>query len=90
MILFIVKGNSGGPVFNHDGEIIGILSTKDKEAEGVAFAIQSKYIHLAIESLRKDTAYQSLKLPVKSSLRGLDQKQQFKKIQDYIFMVKGD
>ncbi len=37
-------GNSGGPVFNHNGEVIGILSAKETEAEGVVFAIQSKYI----------------------------------------------
>lgn len=84
------RGNSGGPVFNHNGEVIGIISKKDMEAEGVAFAIQSKYIFDAIDELKKDTAYQSLKLPVKSTLRGLDNKQQVKKIQDFIFMVKGD
>jgi serine protease Do len=84
------RGNSGGPVFNHDGEVIGIISTKEIEAEGVAFAIQSKYIIDAIAELKKDTAYQSLKLPLKSSLRGLDKRQQVKKIQDFVFMVKGD
>lgn len=84
------RGNSGGPVFNHEGEVIGILSTKETEAEGVAFAIQSKYIFTAINELRKDTAYKNLRLPLKSNVRGLDTKQQVKKIQDYVFFVKGD
>ncbi|MCC7401839.1 MAG: trypsin-like peptidase domain-containing protein [Chitinophagaceae bacterium] len=87
-------GNSGGPVFNHEGEVIGILSTKETEAEGVAFAIQSKYIYSAINELKKsnykDTAYQSLRIPVKSSVRNMDTKEQVKKIQDYVFFVKGD
>lgn len=84
------RGNSGGPVFNHDGEVIGIISTKETEAEGVAFAIRSKYIIDAMEQLKKDTIYRSLKIPVKSTLHGLEKKQQVKKIQDYVFMVKGD
>ncbi len=84
------RGNSGGPVFNHDGEVIGIISTKETEAEGVAFAIRTKYILDAIDEIKKDTAYQSLKLPVKSMLRGMDKKQQVKRIQEFIFMVKGD
>ncbi|HWR33141.1 MAG TPA: S1C family serine protease [Chitinophagaceae bacterium] len=84
------RGNSGGPVFNHNGEVIGILSTKETESEGVAFAIQSKYIFNAIEELKKDTAYQSLKLSLKSSVRGMARQDQVKKIQDYVFMVKGD
>lgn len=84
------RGNSGGPVFNHNGEVIGILSTKETEAEGVAFAIQSKYIYAAIDNLKKDSTYQNLKLPVKSSVRGMDKQQQVKKIEEYVFMVKGD
>lgn len=81
-------GNSGGPVFNHDGEVIGILSTKETEAEGVAFAIQSKYIYNVVEELKKDTANQKIKLPTKSSVAGMNKQQQFKKIEDFIFMVK--
>ena len=84
------RGNSGGPVFNHNGEVIGILSTKETESEGVAFAIQSKYIFDAIDQLKKDTAYQSLKLSAKSSVRGMNKQQQVEKIRDYVFMVKGD
>lgn len=83
-------GNSGGPVFNHNGEVIGILSTKEVQAEGAVFAIQSKYIFDAIEQLKKDTAYQRIKVNTISSVRGMDKMQQVKKIQDYVFMVKGD
>lgn len=84
------RGNSGGPVFNHNGEVIGILSTKETESEGVAFAIQSKYIIDAIDELKKDTAYQTVKLPVRSSVKGMAKQAQVNKMLDYVFMVKGD
>ena len=84
------RGNSGGPVFNHNGEVIGIISTKDTESEGVAFAIQSKYIFDVIDELKKDTIYQSVKLTSKSAVRGMAKQDQVKKIQDFVFMVKGD
>lgn len=82
-------GNSGGPVFNRRGEIIGILSTKETQADGVVFAIQSKYIIQAVNELKKDdTSIHDLKLPTSSSVKGMDQVQQVKKLQDFVFMVK--
>jgi serine protease Do len=83
-------GNSGGPVFNHNGEVIGILSARETDAEGAVFAIQSKYIYQAIEELKKNKYYEGLKVSSKSTISGLDKVQQVKKIQDYIYMVKGD
>jgi S1-C subfamily serine protease len=81
-------GNSGGPIINRNGEVIGVLSTKQLTAEGVVFAIKSKYIHQALASLQEDTAYRKVKLPASSSIKGLERTQQVKKISDYIFMVK--
>jgi S1-C subfamily serine protease len=81
-------GNSGGPVFNNNGEVIGILSTRQKTAEGVVFATQSKYIYMVLEELKKDSAYQKIKLPTTSSIKGIERKQQVKKVSDYVFMVK--
>jgi len=76
-------------VFNRNGEIIGILSTKETQAEGVVFAIQSKYIIQAVNDLKRDdTTIHDLKLPSGSSVKGMDQVQQVKKLQDYVFMVK--
>jgi len=46
-------------------------------------------VNKAIEDLKKsDTAHQNIKIPNGSSLRGMDRKDQVKKIEDYIFMVK--
>jgi serine protease Do len=83
-------GNSGGPVFDRNGEIIGILSTKEMQVEGVVFAIQSKYILETLDELKKDSLYHNIKVPLTSGLHGLDKVQQAKKVQDYVFMVKGD
>ena len=83
-------GNSGGPVFDRNGEVIGILSTKEMQAEGVVFAIQAKYILQALDELKKDSLYHNIKVPLTSGLHGLDKVQQTKKVQDYVFMVKGD
>ena len=83
-------GNSGGPVFNHNGEVIGILSAKQAQADDVVFAIQSKYIYQAVDEVRKNPIYQNVKISSRSSLAGLSKPQQVKKIEDYVFMVKGD
>jgi S1-C subfamily serine protease len=81
-------GNSGGPILNRNGEVVGVLSAKQTSAEGVVFATQSKFIYHALSSLQKDTLYQRIKMPATSSLKGLDKTQQVKKITDFVYMVK--
>jgi S1-C subfamily serine protease len=83
-------GNSGGPIFDHNGEVIGILTSKETETEGVVFAVQSKYIYRVLDDLKKSPLYKNMKLPAKSTLSGLEKTQQVKKIRDFVFMVKGD
>jgi serine protease Do len=84
-------GNSGGPVFNHEGEVIGILTGKQTEADDFVFAIQSKYIYQAVENVKKNPIYQNVKIVSKSSnLSGLSKQHQVKKIEECVFMVKGD
>ena len=81
-------GNSGGPILNRNGEVVGILSARQVSVEGAVFATQAKYIHQALSQLQKDTAYSKIKLPATSSLKGVDRQQQVKKVSDYVYMVK--
>ena len=83
------SGNSGSPIINRKGEIIGVLNARQSSAEGAVFAIQSKYIHDALNELQKsDSAYKNIKLPVASSIKGIDRTKQVEKISDYVYMVK--
>ena len=81
-------GNSGGPVINKNGEVVGILSTRQIQAEGVVFALKSKNIFNTIDDLKKDTSFQDVKILANSAIRGLDRVQQIRRIQDCVFMVK--
>lgn len=81
-------GNSGGPIFNEAGEVIGVLSGKQTTAEGVVFSSKTKNIVKVLEEAKKtDSSYNTIKLNYNSSIKNLDRKQQIKKIEDCIFNV---
>jgi serine protease Do len=82
-------GNSGGPIFNHNGEVIGILSGKQTSAEGVIFSSRAKNIFTALHEIKKDSTNEDrIKLLLPSSIKGMDRVQQIKKIEDCMFIVQ--
>jgi S1-C subfamily serine protease len=59
-------GNSGGPLFNEYGQIVGVISGKQNEKEGVAFAIKSNFIQKMVEMTER-TLEVKIQTPVMSS-----------------------
>jgi S1-C subfamily serine protease len=82
------RGNSGSPVFNSKGNIIGVITKKDKDSEGVAFALKTKEIFKFLEEIPQDSLKTPLILPKNNKLIGVKRPQQIKKLQDYVFQVK--
>ena len=82
-------GNSGGPLFDNKGDIIGMVLARQTQMEGAHFASKSSYLLAAIDSLSADSL---TKRPVvlnnKNTLTGLSRQQQIKKLQNYVFLVK--
>ncbi|GAA4311569.1 hypothetical protein GCM10023149_06610 [Mucilaginibacter gynuensis] len=85
-------GNSGGPLLDSKGNLIGIISGKQTQYESSAYAIKSNYLLKAIQDIPSDSLKRKLSLntknKTKSSLAGLSRTQQLAKLQKYIFMVK--
>jgi serine protease Do len=81
-------GNSGGPLMDEQGNVIGVIRGKQSSAEATGFAIKSNFIKQTIEKLENDSLKKDLTLVTKkSNLRGLKRSEQIKKIQPFVFNV---
>ncbi|QHS56718.1 trypsin-like peptidase domain-containing protein [Mucilaginibacter sp. 14171R-50] len=81
-------GNSGGPLLDDKGNIIGVINGKQTQTTGAAFAVKSNYLLKAIQNIPADSLSKSLTLNTKNTLAGLSRTQQIKKLRNYVFMVK--
>ena len=81
-------GNSGGPLVDDKGNIIGLISGKQTETEGAAFAVKSQSIISIITELAKDSLDEGFKLNKKNNLAGLSRVNQIKMLKDYIVTIK--
>jgi S1-C subfamily serine protease len=83
-------GSSGSPVITKNGDLIGVLTSKERNAQGVVYAIKSVNIIRAIEEARKIDEHSSIKITAASGLKGLRREDQIEKMEDYVFMIKGN
>lgn len=81
-------GNSGGPLFDAQGNLIGIVSGKNTGAAGATFAIKAQYLLSALDSIAADTAYPAPKIPTFNKMKGYKKTEQIKKLQDFVFKVE--
>jgi serine protease Do len=84
------EGNSGSPVVTKNGELVGIVTSKEIDVTGVVFAIKSANIYSAIAEIKKTKENEKIKITSNPSLRGLDRVSQIKKMEGYVFMIKGN
>ncbi|WP_442588199.1 S1C family serine protease [Pedobacter sp. AW31-3R] len=84
----INPGNSGGPLLDNYGNIIGVITAKENQVDGATFAVKSKYVLEALNSIPQDSLGKKTAPVKKNPLQGLKRTRQIDKIQDYVYMIK--
>jgi S1-C subfamily serine protease len=80
-------GNSGAPLMDNEGNIVGIITGKQTTSDGIAFAVKSAHLKRLLEEMPKE------KLPRrewtrKNNMNTLSRVDQIKKLEDFVYMVK--
>lgn len=81
-------GNSGGPLLDERGNLIGVVSGRQSDAQSAAFATKSSLLLRLVDSLAKKQPAAPYHLPHTNRLVGAPRPQQIKKLQDFVFVVK--
>ncbi|SNC77265.1 serine protease, S1-C subfamily, contains C-terminal PDZ domain [Hymenobacter gelipurpurascens] len=81
-------GNSGGPLLDDRGNLIGIISGRQMDVQSAAFATKSSYLMRLVDSLSAAGTAQPYNMPRNNQLAGTSRPQQIRKLRDYIFVVK--
>lgn len=86
-------GNSGAPVMDARGNLIGLITGKDKKMEGATFAIKAKYLASMMDSVATnlavtDSLRKPLIKPTVNYLQYLQRPQQVNKLRKFVFVVK--
>lgn len=78
----IQPGNSGGPLFDNKGNIIGIVSAKHIGAENVSYAIKTSYLKNLIEHSISTKIF-----PISNKLVNLNLATKVKAIKNYVYYI---
>ena len=81
-------GNSGGPLLDGQGNLIGVVSGRQDDAQSAAFATKSSYLVRLVDSLKNKQPAQPYHLPRANQLTGAGRAQQVKRLRDFVFVVK--
>lgn len=78
----IQPGNSGGPLFDSKGNVIGIVSAKHRGAENVGYAIKASYLKNLIESAIPNNI-----LPQTNKIATLNLSGKVKSAKNYVYYI---
>ena len=78
----VQPGNSGGPLFDGNGNLIGIVNAKHTGAENVSYAIKASYLKGLVESASSTSL-----LPTNNSVSGMTLSNKVKSLKNFVFMI---
>lgn len=80
-------GNSGAPLLDNRGEVIGIITGRQSTSDGIAFAVKAGHLKRLLDELPKEK-FSRKDLKQNNQLDGLNRVDQLKKLEEFVYMVK--
>lgn len=81
-------GNSGGPLLDEQGYIVGLVRGKNSSAEGTGFAVKAHYIYQLINTIDDKELKAELSLNKRNTIKSLKRSEQIKRLQPFVFNIK--
>lgn len=78
----IQPGNSGGPLFDSEGNVIGVVNAKHLDAENVSYAVKLSYLYPQLLSLNTDIPFLN-----SNKLLNKDLPNQVKVVKDFVYII---
>ncbi len=79
----VQPGNSGGPLLNSEGNVIGVISAKHIGAENASYAVKISYLLNMIQ-----LSGGNIKLSEKNNISSEDLPAQVKKVKEYVYIIE--
>lgn len=79
----VQPGNSGGPLFDDNGNIIGVVNAKHSDAENVSYAIKAINLQNLVSRLQDKAGI----IPTNNSLAGLTLPQKVRRVKDLVCFI---
>ena len=79
----VQSGNSGGPLFNEDGAVIGIVCAKHTGAENANYAVKVSYLYSLITSSNL-----GIDISGNDKVKGKSLSKQVKRIKDFVYLIE--
>ena len=79
----VQPGNSGGPLFDSSGNLVGIINAGIPSMQNVGYAIKVSYLTNLIEA-----SPEAIQLPSSNKLSGLSLADKVKKVSPYVVIIK--
>lgn len=81
----VQPGNSGGPLFDENGNVVGVVSAKHKDAENVGYAVKSVFLRSLIDSYTTNNV-----IPTQQPKIGRTRPDIIKTVKPFVFLIECD
>lgn len=79
----IQPGNSGGPMFDKNGNVIGIVVSSHANAENVEYAIKTAYLKILIESAGLNIVF-----PNNNTISAMSLPEKVKRVKNFVYYIE--